>query len=71
MPLTPEPETTRSDSAGTVLRDSVAYVIVETTLEEPGLGLVLGGITLVVLLVWTVIKGIFELFGGPSQSLFG
>ncbi len=71
MSPTPEPETTQSDDAGTIIRDNVAGIIFDSVIEDPEMGLLLGSITLVVVLVWTVVKSIFELFGGPSQSLFG
>jgi hypothetical protein len=71
MPLAPESKETRAGGAGTVIRDTVAEVIIETAIEDPGLGLVLGSITLVVVIVWTIIKSFFELMGGPPQNLFG
>jgi hypothetical protein len=71
MPLAPESKETRAEGAGTVIRDTVAEVIIETAIEDPGLGLVLGSITLVVVIVWTIIKSFFELMGGPPQNLFG
>jgi hypothetical protein len=71
MPLAPESKETQAEGAGTVIRDTVAEVIIETAIEDPGLGLVLGSITLVIVIVWTIIKSFFELMGGPPQNLFG
>ena len=45
--------------------------ILEGALDDPELGLILGAVMLVVLTIWVVIEGFFELMGGPPQNLFG
>ena len=71
MPLAPESKETQAENLEQKVLDYAAQGIFETVLEDPELGLILGGITVVVVIVWTIIRSFFELMGGPPQNLFG